>query len=109
MTTGERIRAARIAAGMTQAELADKVGVKFAAIHKYETGKIENFKRTTIAKLAVALDVRPAYLLGFTDDPSADVEIAETVEEIALLRLFRGMNDEQRKTLLSSAKLFVQK
>lgn len=100
MTTGERIRAARIAAGMTQAELADKVGVKFAAIHKYETGKIENFKRATIAKLAVALDVRPAYLLGFTDDPSADVEIAETAEEIALLRLFRAMPENKKAHLL---------
>lgn len=57
MTTGERIRQARKAAGLTQKELAEKVGVKFSAIHKYETGMIINLKRETIAELAKALDV----------------------------------------------------
>ena len=33
-TTGQRIKAARIAAGMTQQELADKVGIKYSAICK---------------------------------------------------------------------------
>lgn len=57
MKTGERIRQARKAAGLTQKELAEKVGVKFSAIHKYETEMIINLKRETIAELAKALDV----------------------------------------------------
>lgn len=67
-TTGERIKEARKSRGMTQAELAEKVGVKFAAIHKYEAGLIVNLKRDTIAALAKALDVSPAWLMCVDDD-----------------------------------------
>lgn len=62
-TTGQRIKSARIAAGFTQQELADKIGVKNAAIHKYEAGLVVNLKRETIQKLAKALNVTPSYLL----------------------------------------------
>ena len=61
-TTGERIRQARKARNMTQTELAEKLGVKFSAIHKYETGLVVNLKRETIAALAKALDV--SYVSG---------------------------------------------
>lgn len=67
-TTGERIKEARIAAGMTQKELAAKVGVKFSAIHKYEAGLIVNLKQETIAKLSQALGVKPSYLMGYVED-----------------------------------------
>lgn len=67
-TTGDRIKAARKLKGLTQKELADKVGVKYSAIHKYESGLIVNLKRDTIAKLSDALDVKPSYLLGLDDD-----------------------------------------
>lgn len=73
MTTGDRIKQARIAAGLTQTELADKIGVKFAAIHKYETGLIVNLKRDTIEKLASALNVRPTWLMCLDDDSTANL------------------------------------
>ena len=74
-TMGERIKQCRLKAGMTQSELADKIGVKFSAIHKYENGLIVNLKRDTIEKLAIALDVRPSYLMCM------DEETAPTVAE----------------------------
>lgn len=67
-TTGERIRDARKARGMTQKELAEKVGVKFSAIHKYETGLVVNLKRETISALAKALDVAPSWLMCIDED-----------------------------------------
>lgn len=70
-TTGERIKSARKACGMTQAELAEKIGVKFSAIHKYENGLVVNLKRDTIAALANALDVSPAWLMCMDDNPSS--------------------------------------
>ena len=66
-TTGERIKQLRIARGMTQEELGAKIGVKLAAINKYETGIIVNLKRSTIQKLADALDTTPIYLMGWED------------------------------------------
>ena len=80
-TTGERIREARIKAGLTQSELASMIGVKFSAIHKYETGLIVNLKRDTIAKLAKALNVRPSYLLC-VDEESTDPELDEILEQM---------------------------
>ena len=41
MTTGDRIKQARLQAGMTQSELAEKIGVKFSAIHKYVQSPIK--------------------------------------------------------------------
>ena len=95
MTTGEKIKQARIAAGLTQSELAEKIGVKFSAIHKYENGIVVNLKRETIAKLASALNVKPSYLIGMDD-------IEETVSQSKqqLLDMVDSMTDEQIDRLL---------
>lgn len=84
-TTGERIRDARKARGMTQKELAEKVGVKFSAIHKYETGLIVNLKRETISALAKALDVSPSWLMCI-DDKTAAQEDDGLNEYLEMLR-----------------------
>lgn len=62
-TTGERIRDARKAKGLTQGELAEKIGVKTPAVYKYESGLVVNLKQETIGKLAAALDVSPSWLM----------------------------------------------
>jgi len=70
MTTGEKIRRLRQEKGLTMEELGNMVGVKKAAIHKYETGLVVNIKRSTLTRLAQALEVNPEYLLDF--DQSAN-------------------------------------
>lgn len=72
MTTGEKIKSLRLAKGMTQGELAEKLGVKVPAIYKYEQGIVINLKRSTIEKLALALEVDPSYLIGFESDSVSD-------------------------------------
>ena len=67
MTTGEKIRQLRISKNMTQEMLGEKIGVKKAAIYKYENGLVVNLKRDIIEKLANALDVSPSYLMGLDD------------------------------------------
>ena len=94
MTTGERIKQARKAAGMTQTELAEKIGVKFAAIHKYENGLVVNLKRETIAALAAALDVSPAWLMCMDDD-TAELEKPKVTDDDIKFALFGGnVSDE---------------
>lgn len=68
MTIGERIHEARKKAGLTQTELAKKIGVMHSAIHKYETGIITNIPIDRIRSIASALNVTPAYLMGWEDD-----------------------------------------
>lgn len=63
MEIGERIKAARIAAKMTQAELAEKLGVAYQNIGQIESGK-RNPKVDTLQKIADALGVRTSELFG---------------------------------------------
>jgi len=63
MTTGERIKAARKKAGLTQAELASKLEIPFQSISQWERD-IRKPKKETIAKIARALNVHPVELSG---------------------------------------------
>lgn len=60
---GRKIRELRKAAGLTQSELASRLGVQKAAVAKYESGEIENLKRSTIQKLALLFDVSPVVFI----------------------------------------------
>ena len=93
MTTGERIKYARTAAGLTQKELADKIGVKFAAIHKYESGRVVNLKDETIRALSEALNVKPSWLRCMDDDYVSDMkELLESMKEA-----LDGIEGEERE------------
>ena len=97
MTTGDRIRQLRLAHQMTQEELGAKVGVQKAAIYKYENSLVVNLKRSTIEKLAIALDTTPTYLMGMEteDNPSRTATTASlTPQQLALLASFDQLNEE---------------
>ena len=63
MEIGQKIRKARLAKNMTQEELGKVVGLQKSAIAKYESGRVVNIKRSTIQKLALALDLRGSDLI----------------------------------------------
>lgn len=65
MEIGKRIKMLRNSIGLTQDELGEKLGVKKAAIQKYESGGIINLKIETINKLAEVFEVTPAYIMGW--------------------------------------------
>lgn len=60
---GAKIRAARLAKGMTQEELGEILGVQKSAIAKYENGRIVNIKRSTLKKISDVLDIPPFELV----------------------------------------------
>lgn len=68
MKTADKIKALRLAKNLSQEALGELVGVKKAAINKYETGRVVNIKRTTLQKLADALGVSAADLLDDEED-----------------------------------------
>lgn len=92
MEVGKRIRALRTAKGLTQEELGKLLGVKKAAVQKYENGSVENLKRATVLKLAEIFDVSPSYLMGFDEIETAKSEklegiylnLARTAQDLAL-------------------------
>lgn len=65
---GTRIKELRQISGLSQEELGNRVGVRRAAINKYEKGSVTNIPITTIEKLANIFEVSPSYLMGWVDD-----------------------------------------
>lgn len=64
---GKRIKAARTDAGLLLKELGDMVGLSDATIQRYEAGRIKGVDINLIKKIAAALDVSPAYLMGWDE------------------------------------------
>ena len=64
---GVRIKKLRLENNMTLEELGNKVGVGKSTVRKWENGMIANMRRDKIAKLAEALNVSPAYLMGWNE------------------------------------------
>lgn len=63
MTVGQRIRAARKRAGLTQKELGEKLGLSFQGVAQWENN-LRNPKHETIQRIAKALGVSVDYLIG---------------------------------------------
>ncbi len=98
MTTGEKIRKARLDKGLTQEELGKLIGVQKAAINKYETGAVVNLKRSTIAKLAAALDVKGSWLICDEEEkPSTVADLDD--EEQMLIYCWRQATPEIKENI----------
>ena len=71
---GQNIAAARKRAGMTQEELASRVGYKTkSAINKIELG-IRDLPQKKIAAFADALGVTPGHLMGWDEKPAEELQ-----------------------------------
>ena len=95
MDVGNRIRELRKKKGMTQQELAQKLGLKDSAIAKYENGRVENIKRSTLSKMAKILDCSPVYLLGIEQDDVFDL----SDDERELIIEFRNSDIDTQKMI----------
>lgn len=93
MNVGERIRLLRKQKGMTQQELAQKLGLKDSAIAKYENGRVENIKRSTLSEMAKVLGCSPIYLLGL--DQEIDFILKD--EEKQLIIEYRNTDDATKE------------
>lgn len=91
MEMGERIKFLRQKMGLTQEELGKYIGVKKAAIMKYEKGNVKNMKRSTIATLSKLFNVSPSYLMCM-DEPKFD-KFGNSVVLIPLLGIVKAGYD----------------
>lgn len=74
MNIGEKIKYIRCQLGFTQEELAIYANTTKQTIHKYETGIISNIPASKIKAIADKLQTTPAYLMGWDDCPSNNIE-----------------------------------
>lgn len=67
MNVGSYIKQLRTERHMTQEELGQKIGVKRAAVQKWECGRVQNLKRETIQKLSEIFNVNPSSFIDGDD------------------------------------------
>lgn len=85
MTIGERIKARREELGLTQQELAEKLGYKSkSSINKIELN-IQNLTQSKIKSIAIALETTPSYIMGWNDTPMINGITPITTQRIPLI------------------------
>ncbi|MHA6325717.1 helix-turn-helix domain-containing protein [Roseivivax sp. CAU 1753] len=112
---GKRIRHRRWLVGMTQQQLAEKVGIKFQQIQKYETGA-NRVSASRLWDIADALDVPVSCFFEGIDEPEAKPEgdgttynvprdILGDKEALDLVRSYYAIPENQRRRLFELARV----
>lgn len=98
-TIGQRIRARRIELGMTQEELAKKLGYHSrSSINKIEKDG-RDLRQKKIMDFANALSTTPAYIMGWNEPPTEANVLSDT--ERYLLLVFRQFNSTGQQKIFS--------
>ena len=100
MELGQKIKAARLQKGLTQEELGNIVGLQKSAIAKYENGRVVNIKRSTLQKLAKALDLRGSDLIIESNPKEAATLHARVLTDTELMlsiEQYYELSDEKKK------------
>jgi transcriptional regulator with XRE-family HTH domain len=109
---GKRIRHRRWMVGMTQQQLADKVGIKFQQIQKYETG-MNRVSASRLWDVADALGVS----ISFFFEGLAEGQIPAVVpqgdmmadkEALELVRSYYAIPEAQRRRLFDLARVLSE-
>jgi transcriptional regulator with XRE-family HTH domain len=95
---------------MSQEELGKRVGVKRAAINKYEKGSVTNIPIATIEKIAQTFDVSPTYIVGWDNTESnplsAEVKVLQGVkrfygrEVVEIIEIYTQLSPVGKKRVL---------
>lgn len=110
---GQRIRQRRWMSGMTQQQLAEKVGIKFQQIQKYETG-MNRVSASRLFDVAQALDVPISFFFeGLGGTASAAPAVADSglgdllsdKEALELVRSYYAIPEAQRRRLFDLARV----
>lgn len=116
MHTGTKIKELRKARKMTQEELGELLGVKKAAVQKYEKGEIVNLKVSTIKRLCEIFEITPGQLI-FPDAEEMDkkynskklcfevklieeIETAYGIQALEMFHSFTKLNDKGKTKAL---------
>ena len=104
---GKRIRHRRWMVGMTQQQLADKVGIKFQQIQKYETG-MNRVSASRLWDVAEALGVSISFFFeGLGEGQAAAPDMMSDKEALDLVRSYYAIPEAQRRRLLDLARVLA--
>ena len=104
---GKRVKEARVACGMSQAELAEALGITFQQIQKYEKGS-NRIAASRLMLLARVLDKPIEWFVAdmrSAEAPEAAESQSVSRERMTLLNLFsRIQNPAHRRAVISLAR-----
>lgn len=101
--TGERIAALLKEKGMTQRELADRVGATESAMSKYVNGEREP-RAEVLANIATVLGTTSAYLLGMDDGVDTSFGTVKALCARAAADMTQDERDELIVTILKASR-----
>ena len=107
---GKRVRHRRWMVGMTQQQLAEKVGIKFQQIQKYETG-MNRISASRLWDISRTLDVPVSHFfegLEGADAAAAEQDFLSDKEAMELIRAYYAMPENQRKRLFDLARVLSE-
>lgn len=95
---GSRIKWRRQQLDMSAADLAAKLSLSKATIHRYENGEIRNIKMPVVVSISRALKCNPAWLVGKSDNMkdgehlrAADREMINAGKTLSKCNTFRAV------------------
>ena len=89
MTIGEKIRMLSKKNKMTLEDVAKRLKIGRSTVLRYEDGTVTNIPSDKVAMMAKLFNVSPAFLIGWTDDPSDSVGAQRTPIVVPDSELFR--------------------
>ena len=98
---GERIKMLRKKLGLTQSELAQKLGLEWAAISKYETNRVP-LTQDSLLRLAEVFNVTTDYILTGKHTINEPIEIAASMKDKADLSRMSEKDKEYFLGLIDS-------
>lgn len=100
-TIGQKIKERREQLGLTQSELAQRLGVSQNTVNSYENKNWKNPSAKVISNLAKALSVPTIYLL---DD---DCQVLNDADEEVLLVNFRKLPEKEKELAVGIVKILA--
>ena len=111
---GKRVRHRRWLVGMTQQQLAEKVGIKFQQIQKYETGA-NRISASRLWDISKAMDVPVNFFFEGLDDQNDVVaegqvpsDLLGDKEALDLIRSYYAIPENQRRKLFDLARVLSE-
>ena len=111
---GKRVRHRRWLVGMTQQQLAERVGIKFQQIQKYETGA-NRISASRLWDIADALEVPVSFFFEGIETEGADTaepkaenipaDLLGDKEALDLVRSYYAIPENQRRRLFELARV----
>jgi transcriptional regulator with XRE-family HTH domain len=108
---GKRVRHRRWMVGMTQQQLAERVGIKFQQIQKYETG-MNRISASRLWDISEALGVPVSFFFEGLAEAGAEVQLGSLPgdiladkEALELVRSYYAIPETQRRRLFELARV----